>query len=113
MTDAILPASLVSGRRRLITRGLRAPGAGTVTEPKGTGGRADGRVSEASDRHSRAGRGQAGPGAWTSSVSTPPMSAGCKNAIEAPIEPCLGRASIRRTPAAPIDESAAVMSVTP
>ncbi len=56
---------------------------------------------------------------WTSSVSTPPRSAGCRKAMEAPIDPCLGRWSISRTPTPeppevpPIAAIASVMLVTP
>ena len=52
------------------------------------------------------------PGGCTSSVRTPPRSPGCRNAIEAPIDPCRGRESISRTPAPPISASAAVTSAT-
>jgi hypothetical protein len=50
---------------------------------------------------------------WTSSVRTPPRSAGCRNAIDAPIEPCRGRVSISRTrPPASIVASASVTFAT-
>ena len=48
----------------------------------------------------------------TNSVSTPPRSAGCRNAIDAPMDPCRGRWSSGRMSVAPIDASAAVISAT-
>src|SRR6266851_7917425 len=54
-----------------------------------------------------------GAGACTSSVRTPPTSEGCTNAMDAPMEPCRGRSSISRTPPAPSDVRAALISATP
>src|SRR5690606_39748336 len=49
----------------------------------------------------------------SNSVSIPPTSLGCRNAICEPIEPCRGRSSSSRTPFPPILVIASEMSGTP
>src|SRR5258708_19924408 len=49
----------------------------------------------------------------TSSVSTPPTSAGCRNAIAAPIDPCRGLESSSRTPPPEMPSTPAWIPPTP
>ncbi len=77
-------------------------------------GKAANWAREAADQAAdQAGPGPDSAGCSTSSVSTPPTSAGWRKAIEAPIEPCRGRSSTSRIPVALIAASAARTSVTP